>query len=316
MPWSQILSEAFVISLLAAAIRLAMPVLLTTLGEIVTELSGILNLGLEGIMTVGAFTGFAVAYGTGSVWWGLLAALLGGALMGGLMAFFSVTLRVDQVVAGLVLVLFGIGLSDFLYRQIFGISGRPPRIDPLPELRIPLLSEIPYLGQVLFKQNLVVYLSVVLVAGLWFVINHTTWGLKLRAAGEVPSAVQTTGTSVALVRYLATIFGAALAGLGGGFLTAAQLGLFLEGIVAGRGWVALALVIFARWRPTLAVVGALAFGLADAIQFRLQALGPEAIPYEFFVMLPYVMTILALLSAGQRLAQPAALGEPYTKGER
>jgi simple sugar transport system permease protein len=316
MPWSEILSAAFVISLLAAAIRLAMPVLLTTLGEIVTELSGILNLGLEGVMTVGAFAGFAVAFASGSIWWGLLAALVAGALMGALMAFFSVTLNVDQVVSGLVLVLFGIGLSDFLYRQIFGISGRPPRIDPLPEVPIPLLSKIPYIGPVLFNQNVVVYLSVVLVVGLWFAINHTTWGLKLRAAGEVPSAVQTTGTSVAVVRYLATIIGSAMAGLGGGFLTAAQLGLFLEGIVAGRGWVALALVIFARWRPALAVVGAVAFGLADAIQFRLQALGPEVIPYEFFVMLPYVVTILALLSAGQRLSQPTALGEPYTKGER
>ena len=316
MDWSIFLDEVFLIALLAAAIRLAMPVLLATLGEIITELSGILNLGLEGIMTMGAFTGFAVGYATGSVWWGLLAALAAGAIMGAVMSFLSVSLRIDQVVAGLVLVLAGIGLANFLYRQFFGISGSAPRIDPLPPVRIPVLSDLPYVGQILFGQNLFVYLALLLVIAVWFVINHTTWGLKVRATGDVPGAVETVGTSVVRLRYVCTIVGSALAGLGGGFLTAGQLGLYVEGVVAGRGWVALALVIFARWRPGLAVLGALIFGLADAIQFRLQALGPEIIPYEFFIMLPYILTILALLTAGQRLAQPTSLGMPYRKGER
>lgn len=316
MPWSLFLQEVFLISLLAAAIRLALPVLLATLGEIITELSGILNLGLEGIMSVGAFTGFAVAFATGNIWLGLLAAALAGALMGCLMAFLSISLRINQVLAGLVLVLFGVSLSMFLYRQIFGISGSPPRIQPLETSAIPVLSEIPYVGQVLFNQSLFVYLVLPLAIGLWFVIQHTTWGLNLRASGEVPSALETAGTSVAAVRYAAVIFGGALVGLGGGFLTTGQLGLFIEGVVAGRGWVALALVIFSRWRPGLALLGAMVFGLADAIQFRLQALGPAAVPYEVFLMLPYVITILVLLTAGQRLAQPTALGQSYSKEER
>lgn len=316
MPWSLFLREAVIISLFAAAIRLATPVLLAILGEIITELSGILNLGLEGIMAIGAFTGFAIAYATGAIWWGLLASAVAGALMGCLMAFLTITLRIDQVLAGLVLVLLGGGLSDFLYRQTFGISSTPPRSDTLSPLPIPLLSEIPYVGEILFTQNLFVYLIPPTVVLLWFVINHTTWGLKLRASGEVPSALQTAGTDVALVRYIAVILGTSLVGLGGGYLTTGQLGLFIERIVAGRGWVALALVIFSRWHPGLAVIGAIVFGLADAIQFQLQALGPETVPYEVFLMLPYLITIFALITAGQRLAKPTALGLPYSKEER
>jgi len=316
MPWNLILKEAFLIALCAAAIRLAMPVLLAALGEIITELSGVLNLGLEGIMAVGAFAGFLVAFITGSIWVALVAALMAGALMGGLMAFLSVSLKLDQVVTGIVLVLFGVSLSNFLYRQIFGVSARPPRIDPLPNVPIPFFNDIPFIGPVFFNQNVMVYLTVILVISLWFVINRTTWGLNLRAAGDVPSAVDTAGINVDFIRYAATIFGSALAGLGGGFLTAGQLGLFLDGIIAGRGWVALALVIFARWHPGLAVVGALVFGFADAIQFRLQALGSAAIPYEIFIALPYVITILALFVAAKRSVEPNSLGIPYIKGQR
>jgi general nucleoside transport system permease protein len=316
MPWNLMLKEAFLIALFAATIRLAMPVLLAALGEIIAELSGVMNLGLEGIMAIGGFTGFAVASVTGNIWIGLLAALLAGTLMGALMAFLSVTLQLDQVVTGIILVLFGVSLSNFLYRQAFGMSGSPPRIDPLPNVPIPILSEIPYIGPVLFNQNIVVYLTVVLVAILWFVIKRTTWGLNLRATGDVPSAVDTAGISVSAVRYIATMFGSALAGLGGAFLTAGQLGLFLEDIMAGRGWVALALVIFARWHPGLAVVGALIFGFTDAVQFRLQALGSASTPYEVFIALPYVITIIALFAASKRSAEPTALGIPYVKGQR
>jgi simple sugar transport system permease protein len=316
MPWNLILQKAFLISLFAAAIRLAIPVLLATLGEIITELSGILNLGLEGIMTIGAFAGFAIAYATGNIWLGLLGSAIAGVLAGILMALLTVTLRIDQVLAGLVLVLLGLGLSDFLYRQVFGVSGKPPRIDPLPPTPLPILSQIPIIGEILFSQSLFVYLILPLAAVMWFIFNQTTWGLKLRASGEVPSALQSAGTSVSKVRYLAIIFGSALVGLGGGFLTTGQLGLYIEGVIAGRGWVSLALVIFARWNPGLALIGAMIFGMADAIQFRLQALGSDLIPYELFLMLPYIITILALLTAGQRLSQPTALGQSYYKEER
>jgi simple sugar transport system permease protein len=315
MPWNLILKEAFLIALFGAAIRLAMPVLLAALGEIITELSGVLNLGLEGIMAIGGFTGFAVTIITDNIWVGLLAALITGALMGLLFGFLCLSLQLDQVVTGIILVLFGVSLSNFLFRQTFGFSESPPRVDPLPPISIPYLSKIPYLGQVLFSQNLVVYLTVLLVIVLWFVIKRTTWGLHLRATGDVPSAVDTAGVSVTMVRYIATIVGSAIAGLGGAFLTAGQLGLFLEDIIAGRGWVALALVIFSRWHPAYAVVGALIFGLADAIQFRLQALGSASTPYEVFIMLPYVITIIALFAAASRSAEPESLGVPYVKGQ-
>lgn len=316
MPWDIILQETFIIALFAAAIRLAMPVLLAALGEIVTELSGVMNLGLEGIMAFGGFVGFTIAFMTGNVWLAFISSVLAGALLGTLMAFLSVSLKLDQTVTGIVLVLFGVSLSNFLFRQIFGLSGTAPRIEPLPNLPIPWLSKIPYVGAVLFNQNLVVYLTVVLVIILSFVIRRTSWGLNIRAVGDVPSAVDTAGINVARLRYAATIFGSALAGLGGGFLTIGQLGLFLEDIMAGRGWVALALVIFSRWNPSYAVVGALIFGMADAIQFRLQALGSSSTPYEVFIAMPYVITVIALFVAAKRSAQPVALGIPYVKGER
>jgi ABC-type uncharacterized transport system permease subunit len=316
MDLSIFLSVAFITSLVAAAVRLAMPVLLASLGEIFAELSGVMNMGLEGIMAVGAFVGFAVAYISGNVWIALLAAILSGALLGLFMAFLSVTVRLDQVVAGLAITLFGVGVSDFLYRQLFGVSGKPPRIEAMPSLEIPLLSDIPIIGKALFAQNAVVYLTVGLVVLFWFVINRMTWGLKVRAAGELPGAVQTAGTSVSLVRYVCVMIGAAMAGLAGGFLTVVQLGLYLEGIIAGRGWVSIVLVVFASWKPSRAVIGALIFGLADAVQFRLQALGPKSIPFEIFLMLPYVLTILALFVGRDRLAEPAALGKAYVQGER
>ncbi len=316
MPWDLLLREAFIVSLFAAAIRLAMPVLLATLGEIITELSGVSNLGLEGIMTIGAFAGFAIAFVTGNTWWGLLASAITGCVMGLLMSYLSISLKIDQFLAGLVLVLLGSSLGNFLYRQIFGLSGSPPRIDPLPAMPIPYLSDIPYIGEIFFSQSMFVYLILPIALILWFTINHTTWGLKLRASGEVPSALQSAGTNVSLIRYEAVILGSALVGLGGGFLTTGQLGLYIEGVIAGRGWVALALVIFSRWNPGLAIIGAVIFGTADSIQFRLQAFGSEIIPYEIFLMLPYIITILALLTAGQRLSQPTSLGQSFSKEER
>ena len=316
MPTPIFLTLAFITALIAAAVRMALPVLLASLGEIFSELSGVMNIGLEGIMAVGAFTGFAVVLISGNAWYGLIGAIIAGALLGLLMAFLSVTLRLNQVVAGLTLVLFGVGISDFLYRQLFGVSGTPPRIEPLAEVQIPLLSDIPILGEAIFSQSAAVYVTIGLVILFWFIIKRTTWGLKIRAAGEMPGAVQTAGTSVTLIRYVCPIVGSALAGMAGGFITVVQLGLYAEGVIGGRGWVSLALVVFAAWKPGPAVVGAVIFGLAQAVQLRLQALGPKSIPFEFFIMLPYVLTILALFVGRDRLSRPAALGAPYVQGER
>lgn len=322
MLWDQILSWTFLIALFAAGIRLAVPVLLAILGEIITERAGILNLGLEGVMLVGGLAGFAVAYGVeyglglpvAGAWAGLAAGMLGGALMGLIMAVLTVSFKADQVVAGVTLVLFGQGLTSYLYRQQFGST--TAQVTGLSDDPLPLLSQIPVLGEVLFTHNAIVYISILLVPLCWFFLFRTTWGLQIRAVGENPAAADTSGINVALTRYAAILIGAALAGLGGAVLTVVQLHLFREGVTAGRGWIAVALVFFARWHPARALWGALLFGVADALQYRIQAFGAKEIPYEFLLMLPYVLTLLVLLRKTKRGEAPAALGLPYFKGRR
>jgi ABC-type uncharacterized transport system permease subunit len=313
MDWHLVLSWAFVIALITAGIRLAVPLLLAVLGEIITERSGVLNLGLEGVMAVGACAGFMAAYflQTGPLagaapWLGLLAGIVAG-----------MTLKADQVICGVTLVVFGNGIANYFYRQAF--SSLTARTDGLPVLPIPLLSQIPVIGDILFKHDATVYMTALLVPVVWFFLFHTTWGLQIRSVGENPAAGATSGVNVARTRYAATLLGTGLAGLGGAVLTVGQLHLFREGIVSGRGWIAVALVIFARWRPGRALFGALLFGLADSVQYRIQALsqverGMRTIPYEFLLMLPYVLTILALLFRGSGGESPAALGRPYVKG--
>ncbi len=325
MDWSLILNWAFVVALATAAIRLAVPILLATLGEIITERSGVLNLGLEGVMVMGGVTGFMVAYylqsgplAGVSTWLGLGAGMVAGMLMGLILAGLSVTLRADQVIVGVTLVVFGQGIANYLYRQAF--SSLTARTNGLPPVSFPVLSSIPVLGPILFSHDATVYLTVFLVVLVWFLLFRTTWGLRIRSMGENPAAGETSGLSVNRTRYAAILMGAALAGLGGAVLTVVQLRMFREGIMGGRGWIAVALVIFARWQPSRALFGALLFGLADSVQYRIQALsqigrGSGAIPYEFLLMLPYVLTLVVLWVRTGRGAAPEVLGRPYTKGE-
>lgn len=322
MPWDQVFTVTFLVAVLTAGIRLAIPVLLAVLGEIITQLSGVMNLGLEGIMLVGGLAGFAATYHleqmTGltelSTWIGLGAGLVAGLLMGLLMAVLSVTCRTDQVVAGITLVLLGQSLTTYLYRTQPELgNARITGLEPRP---IPGLSDLPIVGDIFFNHNPVVYLSVVLVILCGFLLFRTNWGLQIRATGENPSAVDTSGLSVTALRYFCTLAGSALAGLGGAVLTVVQLNLFIEGVTAGRGWIAIALVFFSRWNPGLALGGAFLFGVADALQFRIQALGSEEMPYEFLLMLPYVLTLIVLLFGNSRDQTPAALGIPYLKGKR
>jgi len=259
---------------------------------------------------------FAGSSSSLSTWLGLGAGVLAGMAMGLIMAVLSVTLEVDQVIAGVTLVVFGHGMANYLYRQQF--SSLTARVAGLEAVHIPVLSDIPVIGELFFNHDATVYLTVFLVFLTWFLLFRTTWGLKIRAVGENPAAADTSGVGVVPVRYTATLLGSGLAGLGGAVLTVVQLQLFREGITAGRGWIAVALVIFARWRPGLALVGALLFGLADALQYRIQVLsqverGSGAIPYEFLLMLPYVLTLLALLYRRGRSDAPAALGRPYSE---
>ena len=311
-----LLTTSFLVGVLAAGIRLAVPILLAALGEIVTERAGVLNLGLEGIMLAGALAGFmATSWAehdlpAAAPWLGLGAGMLAGLAMGLVMAVLTVSLRTDQVVAGIMLVALGYGATAYVYREAFG--SLTARIAPMGPAPVPGLAELPVVGPVLFAQDPATYLSLAVLAGVWFLLFRTTWGLAIRAVGEHPAAANSAGVDVARTRYAAVLVGAALTGLGGAVLTVAQLGIFKEGVTAGRGWIAIALVIFARWRPGLALAGAFLFGCATALQFRLQALNLPWLPYEVLLMLPYLLTLLVLLRARTEGA-PAALGTPYVK---
>lgn len=322
MDLSRIFTVAFLIAMLTSGIRLAIPVVLAAIGEIITERGGVLNLGLEGVMLAGALAGFMGTFYLEqnpdnatllalAPWAGIGAGILAGLAMGLIMAVLTVTLRTDQVIASVTLVILGHGVTTYVFRQQF--EELTARISGFGQAPIPLLSEIPVLGTLLFRHDIMTYLSVGLVLVAWYFLFRTTWGLSIRAVGEHPAAADTSGLNVTAVRYAAVLIGSALTGLGGAVLIVAQLHIFDEGITAGRGWIAVALVIFARWRPLLALAGALLFGIANALQFRIQALNIEGIPYEFLLMLPYVLTILVLLRRVRKSEAPTALGTPYVK---
>lgn len=302
--------------ILSAAITAGTPILFAALGEILCERSGVLNLGVEGMMLVGAVAGFSAAVVSGSPWLGLLAAMAAGGALSLVHAFLSITLRSNQVVSGLALTIFGTGLSSFLGKKYIGI--------PVPasfvKISIPLLKNIPLIGPALFEQDAMVYISLILVPVIWYYINKTRYGLNLRAVGENPSAADAAGINVSLIQYVYVFLGGALAGLGGAYLSLAYAPSWLENMVAGRGWIAVALVIFASWDPLKALIGSYIFGGLDILGFRLQTLG-VMIPSFFLKMLPYIFTVVVLVITTSRKNRyvwmgPAALGQPYDREER
>ncbi len=306
---------AFFITILATAIRAGAPVIYAAVGEIFAERSGILNLGVEGMMLVGAVSGFIVAVNTGNPWAGVLAAMFAGGILSLIHAFLTITLHADQVVSGLALTIFGIGLSSFLGQNYVGVQG--PQFSAI---HIPVLSDLPIVGPVLFNHDILVYLTFLLVPASAYFIHRTRPGLHLRAVGEDPATADVMGVNVARIRYIYTFVGGVLAGLGGASLSLAYTPGWTEGMSGGRGWIAIALVIFAFWEPWRAMVGAWLFGGVQALQFNLQTIG-ITIPTYFLNMLPYLFTILVLVFAtGERmrrhLGAPAALGIPYIRGER
>lgn len=307
---------AFIIGLLAATLRVATPLIFATVGEVITERSGVLNLGIEGIMFLGAFVGFAVAYHAsaaglpGYLWIGLAGAIVAGLIMGALMSFLSVSLGVNQHVAGLGITLLCTGLSLFSFRVIFGESSVLPSVEPFGQFSI--VGDLPVLGAILRQYALTYIAFLLLIPAAWQLLYRSSFGLNIRAVGENPEAADAAGVSVHRTRYAAILIGAALMAVGGAFLSLAQLGAFSPGIIAGRGWVCIALVIFARWDPVRAVVGALLFGSVFALQLRLQTLGME-LPFELFLALPYLVTILALALAGRNAAYPGAYLKPYRR---
>lgn len=307
--------QAFFIAVFTSAVVAGTPILLAALGELITERAGILNLGVEGMMLVGAVSGFMAAIVTGDKWIGLLAAMLAGGLMGLIHAALTVSLRANQTVSGLALALFGAGLSGYLGKAYIGM----PLAEPFRGVALPGLSQIPFLGPVLFRQDVLVYLSWVLVAGLWFFLKRTRAGLQLKAIGENPAAADSLGIPVTGLRYLYVVVGGMLCGAGGAYLSLASAPSWLENMTAGRGWIALALVIFALWRPWRTLAGSYLFGGIDALGFHLQAAGIH-LSHFFLQMLPYIFTITVLTvvmaKRGGRIASPGALGLPYDREER
>ncbi len=308
----EFLSQGMIIGVIATGLRLATPYLLAALGEMFSQRSGIYNLGLEGIMLMGAFFGFYVNLTTGSPYLGLLAALAVGALMGLLMALVSVTLKAEQGISGIGMYMLGLGLSGLFFRlYIGGIT----TIEGLKPLRIPLLSDIPVVGAIFFNHDLLVYLSFLLVPLAWLVLYKTGWGLKVRAVGTTPEAADTLGVSVGRVRYQCLLLGSMMAGLAGAAITIGNAHVFADNITAGRGFIAIALVYFGRWSPWGILAGSLLFSMADSAQLWVQVLGIN-FPYELAVILPYVVTIIALAITFGRVWAPAALGRPFERGFR
>ena len=312
--------EAFEILLTAsfwvAAIRIASPLIFATMGELICERAGVLNLGIEGIMTVGAFAGWFTVYAGGDLWFGVLVAALAGGLFGLLHGFLTVPLGLSQHVTGIGITLLATSITYFSYRLLLPEVTSPPKIEPFQALAIPVLSDIPVIGPALFNQTPLTYLAFVLVALVAWIFYRTPIGLALRAVGENPSAVEAQGISVTAMRMGAVIVGSALMAIGGAFLTMSAFNSFFFEMINGRGWICIALVVFGSWRPGKALAGAILFAAFDAYQVRLQQVTGGVVPYQVFLMMPYVLSILALIAVARRASYPKALMIPYQKGER
>lgn len=303
------LSSINPILLLASLIVAATPLLLAAIGELVVEKAGVLNLGVEGMMITGAICGFAIAVNTGSPVVGLIAAGLGGAVLSLLFALLTQFAMANQVASGLSLTLFGLGLSALIGQDYQGI--KPPAF---PKGDIPILSDIPVLGPILFSQDFVVYLAFFLTLGVWAMLKYSRAGLILRAVGENHDAAHALGYKVVRIRVLAILFGGACAGLGGAYISLIRVPQWTEGMTAGIGWIALALVVFASWKPWRVLLGACLFGGVSVLQLNLQAAG-VAIPVEYLAMSPYLITIIVLvIMSADRSRAPASLGKGFHAG--
>jgi simple sugar transport system permease protein len=306
----QFFTKAVLVGILASGIRLATPYLYASIGETFSQRSGVLNLGVEGQMLLGAFAAFYVTFTTGSLWLGVLAAILIGLVMGLLMAYVSINLQAEQGISGIGFYLFGLGVSDLLFQKLLGtvetVSGFRP-------IHIPWLSDIPIVGEIFFNQNVLVYGAYLLVFVAWFVLNKTTLGLKIKAVGESPQAADSLGVSVAKVRYFTVTLGGALSGLAGASLSIALLNVFQQNMTSGLGFIAVALVYFGGWRPWAVMAGALLFSMVNSLQLWVQVLNIP-IPSDFAVMMPYVLTIIALVISVQRVRAPSALTKPFERG--
>jgi ABC-type uncharacterized transport system permease subunit len=307
---SDILTASFFIGILASGIRLATPYLYAAIGETLGQRSGVLNLGVEGQMLMGAFAAFYVTFETGNLWLGMLAAVGVGAVMGLAMAFVSIQLQAEQGISGIGFYLFGLGMSTLLFQMLLGTVETVQGFAPI---HIPWLSDIPVIGEIFFQQNILVYIAFALVPITQFMLQKTTLGLKIRAVGENPEAADSLGVSVAAVRYITVTLGGILSGVAGASMSIGLLNVFQQNMTSGLGFIAVALVYFGGWRPLGVMLGALLFSMVNALQLRLQIQGVP-IPSDLMVMMPYILTIIALVLTVQRVRSPSALTKPFQRG--
>lgn len=303
--------ELIIVGILTSGIRLATPYLYSAIGETFGQRSGVLNLGVEGQMLLGAFVSFYVAFTTGNLGLGLLAAIAVGALMGLAMAYVTVNLHAVQGISGIGFYLFGLGMSDLLFKMLLGTVETVKGFAPL---HIPLLSKIPILGEILFQHNIMVYGAFLLVPISWFVLNKTTLGLKIRSVGENPEAADSLGVSVARVRYFTITLGGILSGVAGASMSIALLNVFQQNMTSGLGFIAVALVYFGAWRVRGVLIGALLFSMVNSLQLWMQVLNIP-LPSEIAVMMPYVLTIVVLVVTVSRVRSPSALTRPFDRGD-
>ena len=306
---SDLFTTTVIIGIISSGIRLATPYLYASIGETFGQRSGVLNLGVEGQMLLGAFAAFYVALETGSLWGGVMTAMVTGALMGLAMAYVTVNLHAVQGISGIGFYLFGLGMSNLLFQKLVGTV---ETVQGFPEISIPGLSDIPGIGKIFFGQNILVYIAFLLVPLAWFVLNKTNLGLKIRSVGENPDAADSLGVSVSRVRYFTIILGGTLSALGGASLSIALLNVFQQNMTSGLGFIAVALVYFGRWRPWGVLGGALLFSLVNSLQLWIQVLGIP-IPSEIALMMPYVLTILVLAISVSKVRKPSALTKPFER---
>jgi simple sugar transport system permease protein len=312
----QVLDVLLSASFWAAAIRIATPLMFGVLGALICERSGVLNLGIEGIFTAGAMAGWITVYFGADLWTGVMVAALTGAAFGLVHALLTVPLGLSQHVTGIGVTLLATSASYYVYRIALPNVASPPRIIPFQPLNVPGLSDLPFIGPALFQQTALTYLALALFGVAAFVLYRTPLGLAVRAAGENPAAVEAQGVDVHLVRIGAVVAGSSLMALGGAFLTMSAFNAFFFEMTGGRGWICIALTVFASWRPGKALLGALLFGAFEAFQLRLQTQIGGIVPSQVFLMLPYLLSIAALCVIARRADYPKALMIPYVKGQR
>lgn len=306
---------AMIQDLMLSTVRMATPILIVALAELYSERAGMVNIGLDGIMAFGSLIGFLVSYITGSPYLGILAGALGGISINMVYAFCTIHLGAQQIVYGMAINIFAPALASFIYKIYFGINSTLIKANLMAIVPIPLLSKIPFIGPILFNHTPIVYLAYLFVPFTYVFFNKTKMGLNYKAVGEYPKAAESLGINVVLQKYIASIICGAVAGIGGAYLTTCYISTYSDGVVSGRGFIALSAVIFGRWMPSGVLIAALLFGFTDALQLRLQIMSSDT-PYQLLAMIPYISTLFVLAFLGIKKSGPKAKGKPYFREER